>query len=351
MEPFRSLTIQPSRMPTIYFYRRGLTVLNSIVCLALCLIGVTACEQSEQSFYDEYARMMEDIYSTPLSISYEDISDISKTDKEVFEVITELIRSGSERDFEELIQQLYSYAHFVETHEWTMHHPPPVRNLRFIPGLRDLLVQKWYFYRENIDPKHLDVSVDQPNWSDIPKILSVLFPGDPFVYKLIWDAHEPSQPASTIARLDNGGFVTQRANELRIRTLLSNDPKMSVFKLDTARSLGISQSEEGLEALVTALSSTTDTVLASLIVEAIVAHGYIALPHKKRIEETAKRLGFDLSQEMSVLPEEHYTTLGFFVFNFSHEASENRILQALADLNRMSESRNSSNPKIEKTNQ
>ena len=61
------------------------------------------------------------------------------------------------------------------------------------------------------------MSSSQPlEWTEIPYILAVVFPGDDEVHEVIWENDDPSQPGGALNALTLGGFATPRATELRI---------------------------------------------------------------------------------------------------------------------------------------
>ena len=227
---------------------------------------------------------------------------------------------------------MFAYALHVEKHLLLKLNPPPIRNFQLLPGLRDVLIQMWESEYSQTSTSTNKFERDAPGWKRIPKILLVMFPGDQKVHDLIWTKHDPDQPAATIQLLDNGGFLTPEANSLRVDTLLDLGPYKTLFAYHAAMSLGRFQSDEGFVALLETLANSTDTVLISFVVEAIVAHGFVTVEYKHEITEITEKLGVDESTQIEELSNRFVQSYGYIIYMFSKEAAKDRLARSLQEL-------------------
>ncbi len=288
------------------------------------------------------------------------INDPTRTNWEINEQVAGLLFSDDSADVNEGLSLLNEYSEFVYWNKWIKLGPLGSRSFGDIPGLREVLIA---LFREKVDesggeiprlklPREVDEAEEReilqdpekfeewlnegnpPVWTEIPAILAAIFPGDLDVHDLIWEVHDPAQPGTTLLMLEMGGFVTPEATEFRIERLFMenfvNPSEGTIsYAFEAARGLGVCQSDEGFEALVRRLSLTLDAVLASFVVEAIVAYGARALIHRERLEEIGKQFGVSADMGESQPPEE---TLG----SYNTRAPSWRLYFALRNLDRLS---------------
>lgn len=201
--------------------------------------------------------------------------------------------------------------------------PLVVRDVQDIPGLRKLLVDRWNdgyeknpdYISEMNDSDWQDRNEERNGqlftrldrvWMSIPNILATLFPKDSEVHEIIWKAYHAKQEFQMLSRLDAGEFNTQKAIDFRIKILLG--AKTSDHNIATAAlGLGLFQSDDGLEALLTRAKNTEEQTSAMAhIIEAIVAHEEKAVPFAGLVRRTAQI--YDLIADEELQRPSHYNS-------------------------------------------
>lgn len=305
----------------------------TVVSVLLLVSGSVNGRSTIDELYEEVRSLLRE----PKDVEYSVISDFEATDSEVSDYVSTAIFSDDAEKINAVLVELITYARSVNSHRWLETKPPPVRNFASEPGLRDFLIQFWFFQREQLENELEWFEKPHFPWTGIPKILVVLFPIDPVVHDFIWSIRNPSkptEPAATLLLLDSGGFHTPKANELRMTTLLS-EWWPTIFKYLAARSLGRFQSPEGFETLLTTLRNSDDRSLVSVVIEAIILYGYSVLPYAQEIQEVAERFGVDENTESKVLPDAIFLRHHDDLTIFGEDASTNRFVKALNDLDEM----------------
>jgi len=302
-------------------------------------IVIVACENSENSTPTEYSSILMEVSNTPIEIERSHLSDCLVSNSAAIHSLADVFLSENLEKIEEALGEMHAYALHVEKHLLMKQNPPPIRNFQLLPGLRDVLIHMWESEYSQTSTSTYKFERDAPGWKRIPKILSVMFPGDQKVHDLIWTRHDPDQPIATIQLLDNGGFLTPEANSLRIETLRDLGPYKTLFAYHAAMSLGRFQSDEGFEALLETLASSTDTVLTSFVAEAIVAHGFVAVEYKHKITEITEKLGVDESTQIVELSNEFVQSYGYVIYMFSKEAAKDRLVRMLQELKQLEQYR------------
>ena len=320
----RFTTLNPSIVKNIYIY------------IFVCVFLLVSIDVSGRSSIDELYSEVRSLLRKPIDVEYSVISDFEVSDSDALEYVSTAIFSDDAEKIDEVLVELINYARSVNSHRWLNAKPPPIRNFSSEPSLRDFLIQFWFFQREQLEAEMEWYEKPHFPWTGIPKILAGLFPTDPKVYDFIWsiqNSSKPTEPAATLMLLDSGGFQTQKANELRMATLLSDRP--FIFNYLAARSLGRFQSPEGFETLLTTLRDSDNRSLVSLVCEAIILYGYSVLPYAQEIQEVAERFGVDENTESKVLPDAIFLRHHDDLTIFGEDASTNRFVKALKDLDEM----------------
>lgn len=203
----------------------------------------------------------------------------------------------------------------IESRQPSEDDPLVVRDVQDIPGLRKFLVDRWSEkYEEN--PNYISEMNESDTfdryedrngrqmtrldkvWMSIPNMLATLFPKDSEVHEIIWKAYNPKQDLQMLSRLDAGEFNTQKAIDFRIMVLLDGETADHNIAA-AARSLGLFQSEKGLEALLTRARNKEDRTSAMAhIIEAIVAYEEKAVPFADLIRSTAQTYDLTTDREL-----------------------------------------------------
>ena len=312
------------------------TVKQVSIFTLVCLLTVASSIVSARTMIGELYGELRSFLTKPLEVEYSAISDFAVPDSELLDYVSAFLFSDDSAKVDEILVELFNYALSVNIHRWLNTEPPPIRNFSSKPGLRDFLIKLWFFEHERLESELEWYEEVELPWTRIPKILVVLFPRDEEVHDFIWSIHnqsKPTEPAMTLLLLDSGGFQTTKANNLRIATLLSDGPE--IFRLIAARSLGRFQSIEGFEVLLGTLRDSDNRSLASVIIEAIILYGYSALPYAQEIHEVAERFGVDEDTKLAVLTDHIVFPTPYDLTFFGEDASTNRFVSALRDLERM----------------
>ncbi len=312
------------------------TVKHVSIFTLVCLLMVASSSVSGRTAIGELYGELRSFLKKPIEVEYSAIIDFEVTDSELLDYVSAARFSDDSEKVDEILVELFDYALLVNVHRWLNTQPPPIRNFSSEPGLRDFLIQLWFFQQEKLESELKSYEEVRFPWTRIPKILVVLFPRDREVHDFVWSIHnpaEPTEPAATLLLLDSEEFQTTKANNLRIATLLSDGPE--IFRLIAARSLGRFQSLEGFETLLVTLRDSDNRSLASVIIEAIILYGYSALPHALEIHEVAERFGVAEGTELAVLTDHVVFPTPYDLTFFGEDASTNRFVSALRDLERM----------------
>ncbi|MYC24828.1 MAG: hypothetical protein F4X56_02785 [Gammaproteobacteria bacterium] len=297
---------------------------------------VVSSSVSGKTTIDELYGELRSFLKKPIEVEYSAISDFEVTDSEMLDYVLAALFSDDSEKVDEILVELFNYAHSVNVHRWLNTEPPPLRNFSSEPGLRDFLIQLWFFEQERLELELEPYEEVKLPWTRIPKILVVLFPRDQEVHDFIWSIHnpsEPTEPAMTLLLLDSGEFQTLKANNLRIATLLSDGPE--IFRLIAARSLGRFHSIEGFETLLATLRDSDNRRLVAVVMEAMILYGYSALPYAQEFHEVAESFGVDEDTGPVVLTDHIVFPTPYDLTFFGEDASTNRFVSALRDLERM----------------
>ena len=255
------------------------------------------------------------------------VNDPSLSNSDVNEQIAELLFSGDSEKVKAGLTQLNAYVEFVHWNSQAGERAPVSRDFASISGLKEFLIWRWreeIRESDGIPPRFQaspDVDVEDeleimqdvekfkewmnatkpPAWITIPFILAVVFPGDSEVHEVIWESHDPSQPGGTLNALTMGRFTTPEATALRIEALFAeSDDFLAHFSANAARGLGRCQTDEGFHALVRRMEGLNEILLASIVVEAIVAYGTKALAHRDELTKIGAR--FQVTAEVNLTP-------------------------------------------------
>ncbi|MYD46213.1 MAG: HEAT repeat domain-containing protein [Gammaproteobacteria bacterium] len=312
------------------------TVKHVSIITLVCLLMVASSSVSGRTAIGELYGELRSFLKKPIEVEYSAISDFEVADSELLDYVSAALFSDDSEKVDEILVELFNYALSVNVHRWLNTQPPPIRNFSSEPGLRDFLIQLWFFEQEKLESELKSYEEVRLPWSRIPKILVVLFPRDREVHDFIWSIHntlEPTEPAATLMLLDSGEFQTPKANNLRIATLTSDGPE--IFRLIAARSLGRFQSTEGFETLLATLRDSDNRSLVAVVIEAIILHGYSVLPYAQEIREVAERFGVDEDTKLAVLTDHIVFPTPYDLTFFGEDASTNRFVSAHRDLERM----------------
>lgn len=222
------------------------------------------------------------------------------------ETVLELISDGVFHDDSDIsyaaIGAIGLYTGRVEMESWVQTGAEfPHYNIQDIPELKDFLLEVWdresnanpHFKTEAYFAELLDIRNDRMVsrldrvWIQIPGMLATIFPKDPDVLKVLWDAMLPNQYGQMLRNLDVGEFNTEEAIDFRVRCLMDTEMADTTVAR-AARGLGRFQSKKGFDALLRRLNDTENRTSAiAHIIEAIVMYGEEAVPHADRLRSVA----------------------------------------------------------------
>lgn len=168
-----------------------------------------------------------------------------------------------------------------------LHRP---RNFADVPGLRDFLLD---YVRQGVAKDGWQTAVttvenvaERPDWATVPGALSMFFPGDPEVGKLLLDffrtrqQENPEAASHALHLLNVGRFASAELNATRIEAL--EHPSTWVAR-HAAAGLGASLTDEGLAALGAGLGRR-DEALGEIVLAAL-AYGARAKPYLPILRE------------------------------------------------------------------
>ena len=245
------------------------------------------------------------------------MSDESVSNARIHELVIDGLFSDDQAIVDSTLTALAIHTNLAADNVWIRGEPQLDRRLQDIPGIYDFLMELWKRkWRESnntmpdakIFSDDLRVKLEaiedsdeftrilksvsfalQPSWVVIPHILGNLFPKDPQVHDILWDAlYDPQDNQQLLRALNAGEFDTQKDREYRIE-VLSNRESVTYDARMAAIGLGRFQSDEGFKALVDRLKHRESLWGSPIpeIVEAIVAHGERAVPHENLLRTYA----------------------------------------------------------------
>ncbi len=222
------------------------------------------------------------------------------SDKELQNFVAQGLESESAEIFSATVGSLAWYAVHTITQRDESGNPRFDRGLTSVPGLKQKLINYWRTNKTEdsypLTADDVDNSVEFRNellvlahdfaWSYVPPTLAALFPKDKEVHAILWEGHDPENPAIILDWLNRGQFTTDEATEIRLKSLSSLDVPTLIF---AAIGLGFTESEKVLIALVDRLERDSgDRAVRAHLIDSIVAHGERAISHFDLLVKAAK---------------------------------------------------------------